>query len=262
MLSHIAVFIIIIFISALAYRLHSLSKSGAFAAIIVGMSIYVGVEMEGLILLGIFFGTSSLLSFYKSHQKKSIEEKLEKGSQRDWVQVLANGGIAAICSIFFFFTDDLLWLIAFLTSIASATGDTWSSEIGPLSKRPPRSVRHFKVVEPGTSGAISVLGTITAIIGVLLITVSGLLLLPITIKMAWIIFTFGILGNGIDTFLGAFYQRSYRCEVCSMLTEKQYHCDNRTLKLSGWSFLNNDGVNLLSSFISPLVSILTYHFLL
>lgn len=248
----------IITVSVMACKIKSLTETGAIAAIIVGSSIYLGLGIDGLIILGIFFISSSLLSFYKGRQKEVIEEKLEKGSRRDYVQVIANGGIAAICSLLFIISNDDVWIIAYLTSIASATGDTWSSEIGPLSKRHPLSLKNFKTVEPGTSGAISLLGTVTAITGVGFITVIGFLLFPITLKMAWIIFIYGIVGNGIDTMLGAFLQRTYRCPSCHIITEKAIHCGTRTKMVSGITFINNDAVNLLSSFIAPVLAAFTY----
>lgn len=257
-MNHLVVIITIIILSLVANRVRSLSTSGALAAILVGTFIYMGFEEEGLIILGIFFSTSSFWSSYKKQQKKQLEEKLEKGSRRDWLQVFANGGVAAICSLLFYFTHDLLWGMAFLTTIASAMGDTWSSEIGPLSKRPPFSVKTFKVVEAGTSGAISSLGTMSAILGVGVITMMGILLLPITGEMAWIIFVFGILGNGIDTYLGAYVQRTYQCTKCSLEIEKSFHCGVKARKLGGLSLLNNDGVNFFSSLLAPVLAILAF----
>jgi uncharacterized protein (TIGR00297 family) len=262
MISHLIVIVFIFIIAFVAYLIQSLSTSGAIAAVVVGITIYLGFEIKGLIIMGIFFGSSNLWSLYKSQQKKKFEEKLEKGSQRDWIQVFANGGIAGVCSILYYLTNDIIWGMAFITSIASATGDTWSSEIGPLSKRSPLSVKSFKVVEVGTSGAVSILGTVSAICGVLCITLFGLLLWSFTLAQAWVIFVFGILGNGIDTYLGAYFQRTFQCVTCSLETEKQFHCGKKARKISGTTLLNNDGVNFLSSFLAPLLAMIIYQFLL
>jgi uncharacterized protein (TIGR00297 family) len=262
MLMDLLIIFFIIIMAIVANKGQSLSKSGAIAAIVVGGLIYQGLYLQGLLILGTFFCTSSFWSFYKSKLKKDLEEKHEKGSKRDWIQVFANGGVAALSSFLYYFTNDVIWVIAFLTSLASATGDTWSSEIGPLSKRPPVSVKSFKVVEAGTSGAVSTLGTISAIVGVGVITIVGMYVLPITAKMAWIIFVFGILGNGIDTYLGAYFQRTYRCRVCSLDTEKPIHCNEKARKIGGSTLLNNDGVNFLAGLFAPIFAILTYQILL
>lgn len=262
MIVSIFVISIICLICVVAYAAKMLSVSGAVAAVIVGVCIFWGLDLSGLILLGSFFGTSSLLSIYKSKSKAALEEKLEKGSRRDWLQVIANGGIGALASLLYYSTNDPIWVLAFLTSIASATGDTWSSEIGPLSKSRPILVRSLKRVEPGTSGAISLLGTIGALAGILFIVICGYIFMSITIEMALIILFFGIVGNAIDTLLGAFLQRTYCCEICSIETEKRIHCEMKTKKVRGLSFLNNDGVNLLSSLLAPLFSLLTYPLIL
>ncbi|MFD2446059.1 DUF92 domain-containing protein [Bacillus sp. CGMCC 1.16607] len=257
--------IIVLFVLSIgsreAYKIRALSKSGAFASFFVGASIYIGFEIKGLILLGIFFGTSSFWSVFKGQQKKVIEEKMEKGSQRDWVQVLANGGVAALASLLFYFTNQTIWLLAFITSIASATGDTWSSEIGPLSRRLPVSIRNFKVVSKGTSGAISLLGTVAALLGIGLIILSGYIFFSISLNILWIILAFAIVGNGMDTFLGAYFQRIYRCEICFMEIERPNHCGEKAKIIRGLHYLNNDGVNFLSSFLAPSLAILTYLFI-
>jgi uncharacterized protein (TIGR00297 family) len=259
---HLSVFFFIILIAVIARHIHTLSTSGAIAAVLVGNLIYLGFGVSGLVVLGVFFSTSSFLSFFKKRKKFEMEDKLEKGSRRDWLQVLANGGVAGICGFIFSVTHDQVWVIAFLTSLACATGDTWSSEIGPLSKYQPISVKTFKHVAAGTSGAISVLGTVWAILGVLLITIVGMFLLSLSLQMACFIFIFGILGNGIDTYIGAFLQRRYRCIVCSMVIEKNIHCENRANKLGGYSFMTNDAVNFLATLVSPLLAVIIYHFVL
>jgi uncharacterized protein (TIGR00297 family) len=258
---HILVLFFILLAAIVARLLHTLSNSGTIAAFLVGALIYLGFGSSGLSILGVFFGTSSYLSYYKKQQKHQMEEKLEKGSRRDWLQVFANGGIAAVCGLIYYVTNDKIWVMAFLTSLACATGDTWSSEIGPLSKTRPISVKSFRYVSAGTSGAISALGTVSAMLGVLLITLIGVSLFSISVKMACFILLFGILGNGVDTYLGAYVQRRYQCIICSLEIEKTVHCGKRAKKIGGFSLLTNDGVNFFATFISPLFAILIYQLL-
>ncbi|OIK16557.1 hypothetical protein BIV60_03530 [Bacillus sp. MUM 116] len=251
---------IIICAGFLAYYVKALSKSGAVAAIIVGAAVMLGFSVKGLFLLGAFFVSSSLWSEYKSSVKKRIEEKLAKGATRDWQQVAANGGAAAFFSIMNFFQPDVSWLVAFSVSLASANSDTWASEVGSLSKKNPLYIRTFKPVEKGTSGAISILGTIASIAGALLIAVFSFLLFHLHIFLAFVIFLFGFFGNVIDTLFGAFYQQLYKCGQCGIETERRFHCQKETKRIKGYNYIDNDMVNFLSGFIAALFAMVVNFF--
>jgi len=51
----------------------------------------------------------------------------------------------------------------------------------------------------------------------------------------------------VDSWLGATIQAQYRCNACNKITEKRKHCDSETNIVSGFSWLNNDGVNAICS---------------
>ncbi|WP_413308775.1 DUF92 domain-containing protein [Bacillus sp. 1P10SD] len=149
MMEALIVFIGILLTGLAGYSLKSLTVSGALAAIITGLTVYVGFGINGLVLLGVFFASSSIWSKYKSSAKSSIEEKLAKGATRDWRQVFANGGAAGFFSIVHYYHPNQIWLIGFAVCLASANSDTWASEIGSLSRKNPIYIRTFKRIEKG-----------------------------------------------------------------------------------------------------------------
>jgi uncharacterized protein (TIGR00297 family) len=254
-------FLVIIFIGFVAISAKFsklLSLSGAAMAFFTGLFIWAGFGLGGLILLGIFFLTSSSLSKYKRNRKGYLEELHAKGSERDWAQVAANGGTAALAGIANFLSPDPVWHVIFSISLASANADTWASEIGVLSKTQPLSIGNFKRVPRGTSGAVSGLGTIAAAAGSLLIAISALFLFSIEWESATIIFLLGFAGSLLDTLLGAHYQARFKCAGCGLSTEKTFHCSRQTAKVSGYSWLNNDAVNFLSCFIASLMGMVIY----
>lgn len=257
MIETICIIILVILTSYTGYMLKSLTVSGAISAIVVGLSVYIGLGINGLILLGVFFTTSSLWSKYKSVSKKPMEEKLAKGSTRDWRQVAANGGAATLFSIFECFHPDFIWLIGFIVSIGSANSDTWASELGSLSKQKPIFIRTWKRVERGTSGAISVFGTMAAIFGALLIAIVSLWLFQFAWYYCLIVFVFSYFGNVIDTIIGAFYQQQYVCRICGIETERKIHCQTRALRIKGLLLVDNDMVNFLSGFLAAIAAICT-----
>lgn len=233
-------------------KLNLLTISGGIAAFFVGILTFAGLGLKGLALLLAFFLSSSFWSAYKKKAKKEAERKLAKGSRRDWQQVLANGGAASLFAFASSFSADMYWPIAFSIFLASSNSDTWASEIGTASRSLPVNIRTMKRTSRGTSGAISGIGTLAAIGGSLFIAFSAAVLFHFNWEIALVIFFFGFIGCLLDTVLGAFVQASYKCANCGMATEKTFHCGRKTVLVRGYSVLNNEMVNFLSSLIAVL----------
>ena len=253
----IVLFIVVVVAAISGYKLRSQTLSGAFATILVGLAILFAFGAQGLFLMGTFFVTSSLWSKYKSDKKKVVEEKIKKSGARDAVQVFANGGVPAVLSLLYllFQVDFLLYM--FISSLATANSDTWASEIGSISKSKPIHVLSFSRVDAGTSGAMSILGTISALCGAFLIgIISHYLWTEVTLQLGLAIGIVGFIGNLIDTLLGATVQVTYICPNCGLNTEKTKHCGQSTIYKSGSRFLNNDSVNFLSIALGSLFILL------
>ncbi|MFL6558677.1 MAG: DUF92 domain-containing protein [Bacillus sp. (in: firmicutes)] len=254
MIEAILIFVVILWSCVAGYFSKSLTLSGAVAAIFVGLAVYLGFDIKGLVLLGTFFASSNFWSKYKGSVKSKIEEKLAKGATRDWRQVAANGGAAGLFSIIHYFNNDLIWLIGFVVCLACANSDTWASEIGSLSKQEPLYIRTFMRVEKGTSGAISLLGTLASLAGSFLISIIGFWLFKLDIFLVGLVFLFGFIGNVIDTLIGAFYQQVYVCEQCGIETEKKKHCNMPTTRIKGFILVDNDMVNFASGFLAAIAA--------
>lgn len=255
----INIVLLCLFIAVMAYCGYSfrlLTKSGSIAAFVVGLAVSLGFGIKGLIILGFFFASSSYWSKYKRRNKVEIEGRHEKGSRRDWQQVFANGGTAALFSLLYLLIPKTIWVIGFAISLAAANSDTWASEIGSLSKRRPFFIRTFKPIDTGTSGAVSLLGTFAAISGAFTVSLLAFYFFHLSMVDAAIIFAFGFIGNLLDTLLGAFLQSVYRCEVCKAEVEALSHCGKKTTFTRGLPFMNNDFVNFSSGLVAALLGIL------
>jgi uncharacterized protein (TIGR00297 family) len=209
-------------------------------------------------MLGVFFVSSSLLSHFREEDKRLAAEKFDKGHQRDLGQVLANGGLGSVVAVFSFLSPSPIWFPLFTGIMATVTADTWATELGTLASQPPRLITNGRQVEVGTSGGVSVLGTSVSLVGGFLIGLTAGLLdpeisLPAAAAIARIA---GLIGSLFDSLLGATVQQIYYCEVCQKDTERRVHkCGHKTRPLRGWSWLNNDLVNMLSSAVGGLVAL-------
>ncbi|WP_254871246.1 DUF92 domain-containing protein [Bacillus sp. Marseille-Q1617] len=245
------VLLIVLLVSFGGWKTKNLSFSGALSAFLLGCIISYFYHWKGLLLVGAFFLSSSIWSKLFSASKEEIEGRMAKTSVRDWQQVWANGGPAALFIILFHFSGSEWWLYSFAAAVAAANSDTWASEIGPLSRKAPLSIRSFKRVEKGTSGAVSVIGTVAALAGAAFIS---MLLFLIEGSFEWLHFiligTAGFLGNIFDTVAGAFWQEEFTCPVCGSSTEAALHCGAPAVRSKGLPWMNNESVNLLSSFLA------------
>jgi uncharacterized protein (TIGR00297 family) len=220
----------------------------------------------------IVFLSGSVLTKYRMKDKEKGQLFFQKGGVRDSFQVIANGGIATLLAIvnYFIIKNDFMFFI-YLGTLASANADNWATEIGMLSKTPPRLITNLKPTESGVSGAITALGTGAAILGSLVISVIGLsqvLLIELfTHKehasiwpLAFIsCFIGGITGAFVDSFIGATIQGQYYCPACNHQTEQQIHrCGCKTNIIGGFRWLNNDVVNLFCTVTGAVVTYIVY----
>lgn len=247
-------------IALLAYRRRSLNKSGAVGAIASGTAIFsAGGWSWGLALI-YFFVSSSLLSHYREREKARIAaDKFSKGSQRDMLQVAANGGAATLMALTYGLTHDQLLQAGFAGTLAVATADTWATELGVLSQRQPRLITTGRHVPAGTSGGITLLGTSASFLGALSLGLffwamqgfrRSLAALPLIALIS------GLAGSFFDSLLGATVQAMYYCPTCDKETERRIHnCGTQAQPLRGVKWVNNDVVNFLATAFGGLVAI-------
>lgn len=249
-------------VGGLAYWRRSLTVSGWFGAIFVGTLTFGFAGWAWGLTLIAFFVSSSLLSRYKEAVKeRRAAEKFAKGGRRDIGQVLANGGLAALCAVAYaLFGQPAAILAAFVGLMATVTADTWATELGVLSSRRPRLVTTWREVEPGTSGAVSLTGTTAALAGSLLIGVGLwiLLLLEAGPASPWLVavaLVGGLGGALVDSLLGATVQAIFAYRDGRETERRFAHDGTPTTFVRGWPWLNNDLVNLLSSIVGALLAV-------
>jgi uncharacterized membrane protein len=105
---------------------------------------------------------------------------------------------------------------------AAVAADTFSSELGILSKSKPRLITSpiLRVVPPGTNGGVTATGLLAGLFGAFTVALTSVLLLPFCIdgKYGWglkeralwvvVVTLWGGLGSILDSFLGGLLQAS------------------------------------------------------
>lgn len=254
-------------IGLLAYRRRSLTRSGVAGAVATGTTIFgLGGWSWGLTLI-YFFASSTLLSHFREKEKASTAaDKFSKGAQRDIAQVAANGGLAscyaALAGITRTESFQQTLQAGFAGALATATADTWATEIGVLSPHKPRLLTTGQPVAPGTSGGITLPGSIASALGAFTLGLvfwisqgfhKSLATLP------FISLVSGTAGSLCDSLLGATVQAMYFCPTCQCETERRVHvCGTPTQLSRGLYLCNNDVINFLATLIGSLTAMLLH----
>jgi len=254
----------------------SLSTSGALLALVIGFGLTLAHYSFFLCMLA-FFITSSKATKYKQEMKAQVEEDFKEGGQRNWLQVLCNGGMAFELSLLYLLdigSSDLpvdfrhqyraSWLgVAVLGALACCNGDTWASELGSvLAKQDPFLITTFHKVPRGTNGGVTPVGLLSSFIGGLVIGVAyyvGVIMsaasmdmeiAPNQLKIILVGGLGGLIGSALDSLIGASLQFSGKDAKTGKIVEV---AREGVIPISGKMVLDNHSVNLVSSILTALL---------
>lgn len=194
-----------------AYRMRALTRSGAWAAAVCGGVLYGGGGWTWVVLVGVFFITASALTRLEPGVGGS-HRSLDRMGRR-WDQVAANGGVAAVAAAVHGLTASPVAFAVAAGAIAAAAADTWGTEVGRWSPVPPRLITSWATVPHGSSGGITLFGTLGAAAGALLIGVCAALLdrdLAHPARLALVVSAAGFSGAIVDSLLGATVEDRWR----------------------------------------------------
>jgi len=218
---------------AASIQFRKLTVAGALTGGCLAGLLYKGAGIGGIIMLAAFFIAGSAATAFGRSKKEQlgIAEK-NKGQRTAW-QVLANGGVAGLAGLLCWLNpgQPVLWQLAAAASLASASADTLSSELGSIYGKSFYNILTFKKDTCGLDGVVSVEGTLWGIAGSAMITIIYMVAYGYSTLAYWILLA-GFTGNIVDSILGASVERK------------------------GW--LKNDHVNLLNTLVAALVGILGY----
>lgn len=261
-------------VAAIARRMGALTGDGAVAAAIVGFIVFGWGGVAAALSLLVFFVSGSVLTRWTERRER------HDAQGRRAAQVLANGAVAATAVVVAALEQGPMGAAAFVGAIATSTADTWATEFGAASRKPPVLITTGQRVPTGQSGAISIVGTLGGVAGALLIGVVGagsMILFPRPMVYAALMppanavplviaaVVGGVTGMIGDSLLGATVQEYFYCPECGARTERPVHrCQAagvRTERAGGWPGFNNDTVNLAATVIGATTAMAVYRLL-
>jgi len=185
-----------------------LTPIAALTAGIVGILVFEGGRYTGIIMLTVFFILGTAATGLKRKKKQQIGAADAHKTGRTPGQVLANGGVAALLGLSGWYAPEYQVLLTYMMagSLAAATADTLSSEIGTIIGRRFYNILTMKPDERGLDGVVSLEGTIVGIIGAAAIAAIFASSYSWDIGTVWIVLA-GFAGNTVDSVLGATLER-------------------------------------------------------
>ena len=221
---------------------------------VVGTVCMAAAWSWGVLLLSLFISASALSKVGEPKKALRIDSVVAKGDERDAGQVLANGGLFAAAALGQIAAPSSLWFAIGVGAIAASTADTWATEIGTLASRDPVWILSGERVPVGTSGGVTLIGTLAGAAGAVFIAAEAALASwPVSFAAAAV---GGLVGALADSLLGATVQARRWCEPCSVSTERTVHtCGARTRHAAGLEGFDNDVVNAVCSGVGALVAL-------
>lgn len=198
----------LIIVMIICVKARKLSVPASLAAGLVGFLTFAGTGYTGLLLLGAFFILGTLATSHKKALKAKIQPNGVHPETRKAGQVFANGGVAALLAVLAMVdpVHTRTYIMMLAASLASATSDTLSSELGMVYGRNCYNILTFKREPRGLDGVISLEGTLFGIAGAVAIAVIYSLAAGFDNRSLFVALA-GILGNLADSMLGASLER-------------------------------------------------------
>ena len=214
--------------AAVAFTLRAATPAGAACGGMVCLLLIFWIEHHndsmlrtGLTPLVLLFVLTSATT--RMGKQRKMKAGLAEGRRgRSAAQVIANLGVAGLVSSWAGATvvlwsmrsavrdyDAVLLLLGTvaLAALAEATADTVSSEIGQAFGGRPVLLTTMQRVEPGVDGAVTMLGTVSAVAAAALVVLTGQWALRLSLKEGAVALGAGVAGLFFDSLLGATAER-------------------------------------------------------
>ncbi|BGP20708.1 hypothetical protein JCM10213v2_008871 [Rhodosporidiobolus nylandii] len=288
---HLPALAIAVSVAGKGHKSGSLSRSGALAAAAAGYAALANpLGLWGACLLG-FYLAGSRATKVKAAVKVTYEQPehahapspskpAKAGGNRNALQVACNALLGCICAVAWRVLYEGSWeagerfcvvdkfdegdarrwsrvlVLAAVAFWAGCCGDTFASELGILSYRPPFLLSTLSVAPRGTNGAISAWGTLVSLLGGLFVGALAVGTLAVQGQAKECGAGWGWTGElmALDSLLGLLFQPTYYSPSLKLVVHSppgSPSVPKDTVVLPGTAvlghWLSNNGVNLVST---------------
>jgi uncharacterized protein (TIGR00297 family) len=240
-------------IAVVVYKMRWLTKAGAGLGGALGAHVVLVGGTAWALPLAAFVVSGSLLARLDRHMPDVPDTSADETSPRTAAQVLANGGVAWAALAVLPYTDGMVAYLAFTGALATATADTWGTEIGTRWHGQAWSLATGRWVKAGASGAISVAGTAAGVVGAGVIAALAAGVGPLSWGMAVCVAASGVGGSLVDSVLGAFVQAQYTTPGDTTLHDTPAAASDTPAR--GFRLFTNSGVNALATLAGSALAI-------
>lgn len=241
-----------------SYAIRALTPGGALLGFLLGYTTWLAGGLSWFLLLLVTFA-ATVQATRTGYRLKSLRGMAEKRrGARGWANVLANVGPSSLMALLFLLAPLPLVPLLFSSFLCVALSDTVATELGGLSKAPPRLItRPWRRVPAGTSGGVSGLGLLASlgIAALFALLASSAGVVPFSLGSWLAVFAGGALGSVLDSLLGATLQERFLCPNCGGIVEDRVHCLRLCERKSGVPGFDNNVVNLFAIALGGLISI-------
>jgi uncharacterized protein (TIGR00297 family) len=186
------------------YRAGTVTLGGALIGALIGITIYVSTGWQGWTLLLVTFIAASVASRVGLTRKTLLGIAEDRGGRRGAGNAIANTGVAALASIVALTSaDPAAATLAFATALAAGGSDTIASEIGKAWGQRTWSITSLARVPPGTSGAMSLEGTLAGVAGAAGLALAAIALGLVPRSALWMVVVASTAGALLESWLGA-----------------------------------------------------------
>lgn len=191
-----------------------LDKKGVLLALIFGAILFFYGGPEYLFLMLVFFFLAVAVTKYEYEIKRDMGLYEH---ERGWENVLSNGLLPSVLALL----SPLTGPMPFIASMAAVMADKFGSEIGVLDAEDPVNLFDLKKTKPGTSGAMSKIGTIGSFAGAGAIGFAAIFLFGLDPTQALLVGLAGLAGSIVDTMFGVLEEKGLGTKgttnfVCSL----------------------------------------------